>query len=528
MLREITASMPPHIRREAEQILAEESSERRIFERICALFPHSWPVAEILPSQIDLGLFDDYPPELCQKLRIIPISRVDIYLTCASFTPWDENRMRELRAANYDSVRTVCITKSAFEHLFEYVSVALGRQKTEEDYPAAPSELTAAPRPSGREMVKRMLYDAHCSGASDIHIEPGESRIVVKFRVNGELRVQEPIHRADQKVFLDALKDFALLPLNETKNLADCRFSHTVAPGKTLDFRVAKIPSSGKYENFVLRILDSEKLAHTPLPFEGHMLEEFLECLNAESGMIILTGPTGSGKTTTLYSAMSALDLAALNVRTIEDPIEYRLAKAVQTQIDPKNGVSFANTLRGMLRADPDVIMVGEIRDAETAELAAAASNTGHLVLTTLHTKSAAGVIGRLEDLGLTRGEIQEAASLVVSQRLFPKLCPNCKRQTAISDAQKEVFRRHNQDAHACLYERGGCTECGNTGIISRHPLFEFLRFTPEIRRMCSSGADTATISRENAKNFDPMPVSALKAIGEGILPFEVFYNFGK
>lgn len=523
MWEDVTATLPEGIREKAESLFHGKTSENAAYSEICALFPMPYRMAEVLPSQLDLALYKDYPLEFCMELNALPLSRADIYLTCASYTPWDESRLRRLRAANYDSIRLVCITKSAFMRLAEFVSLSA---RDAQEKPVCEHSRPIGPV-SGRERVRIMLSEAYMCGASDIHIEPSESRIAVKFRIDGELCVREPVHKADKKAFLDAVKDFALLPLNETKNLADCRFSHRVAKDKTLDFRVAKLPSSGKYENFVLRLLDSEKAAATPLPFQGQMLADFLECLNKESGMIILTGPTGSGKTTTLYSAMSSLDLASHNVRTIEDPIEYRLPKAVQTQIDPKNGVTFASTLRGMLRADPDVIMVGEIRDAETAELAAAASNTGHLVLSTLHAKSAAGVISRLQDLGLTRGEIQEAASLVVSQRLFPKLCPHCKRKIAPTEAQVRIFTSYGIEAPEFLYGRRGCQHCSNTGISGRLPVFEFLRFTPQIREMVASGATMDAIERENGKKYESMAVSALKAAMDGLLPFDTLYNFG-
>lgn len=522
MWEDVTAPMPDGIRERAEVIFAWEDSELTAYSEVCALFPKPYKMAELTPSQLDLSLYKDYPPELCMELNTLPVSRADIYLTCASYTPWDENRLRRLKSANYDSIRQVCVTKSSFMRLAEYIFMSADKK---EESVCKQTHHTGVL--TGRDRVRLMLCEAYACGASDIHIEPSDSRVVVKFRIDGELCVQEPVHRADKKAFLDAVKDFALLPLGETKNLADCRFSHTVAKGKTLDFRVAKLPSSGKYENFVLRLLDSEKAAATPLPFQGQMLADFLECLNAESGMIILTGPTGSGKTTTLYSAMSRLDMASLNVRTIEDPIEYRLPKAVQTQIDPNNGVTFASTLRGMLRADPDVIMIGEIRDAETAELAAAASNTGHLVLTTLHTKSAVGVVSRLQDLGLTRGEIQEAVSLVVSQRLFPKLCPRCKRKIPLVDAQRRIFQSYNMDPPEHLYERAGCQHCSNTGVKGRLPLFEFLRFTPNIRELLASGASLDAITAENRKIYESMAVSALRAARDGLLAFDTVYNFG-
>ena len=374
-----------------------------------------------------------------------------------------------------------------------------------------------------------MFGNALKMGASDVHIEPQEDKVVVKFRINGALVIQEPVHRAFKKEFIDAIKDLATLPLNETKNLADCRFSLSLDGGRVVDFRVAKLPISGEYENFVFRLLDSEKILRNngALPFRGKLLADFESALNAESGMIILTGPTGSGKTTTLYSALMRLDLSGLNVRTIEDPIEYRIPKVVQTQIDTKNNVTFSRTLRSMLRADPDVIMVGEIRDAETAELAVGAANTGHLVLTTLHTRSAIGVIPRLMDLGLSKGDIQEAVTLVVSQRLLPKLCNSCKVPVRTTDAQKKHFEFYKITPPEFVYRELGCPDCNSTGISGRVAVFEFLRFDSAMKDlMVSERATLDSIAELNFKQYNPLVKEVLLQIAKGEVAYDEIRNY--
>lgn len=481
------------------------------------------PIFPLDESQIDLKLLTDYPPEkICRKFGFIPVSRTDIYMTCASALPWTEARIDSIRALHYDSIRPISISEPNFAGLLQYICNANAKSEKKSGGIAISNERG---RPNARVCLKNMLKEAYTLGASDIHIEPQESRVSIKFRINGQLCIQEPIHKADSKSFVAAVKELASLPASETKNLADCRFSYNL-DGKSIDFRVAKLPASRKYENFVLRILDSEKASKMKLPFVDKELETFQKCLNATSGMIILTGPTGSGKTTTLYSALGSLDLTSLNVRTIEDPIEYRLSKVIQTQIDVPNGVTFANTLRSMLRADPDVIMVGEIRDPETAELAAAASNTGHLVLSTLHTKSAVGTISRLKDLGLSPYEIQEAVSLVVSQRLLPKLC-DCKIPRGLSESEKGYFLGAGINVPEAVYEKNGCIKCANTGFISRVPIFEFFQFTPEIKELIASNAPMGSISEENGKRFQTLGVSAIKTVSKGLCPPEVIYDFG-
>ena len=519
--KHIFNTLPPELRPAAEQGIG--MTEREAYAALCGQFTPQYNMADILPSQLDLGLFSDYPVEFCGKMNFLPVSRHDIFLTCASFTPWDAQRLSAIRAQKYESIRMLCITRSLFIHLLEYVKTAVSLAQPAYQTPEGAEEQISFEVPTGLQTFKSLLKSACEKKASDIHIEQQKDRVAVKFRINGELVVQEPVDRFRMREFISAVKNYASIPLNATKNLADCRFSYL-----SYDFRVAKLPVSGGRENFVLRILDSKSVIKNSgkLPFSGKGLALFRSCLSAESGMIILTGPTGSGKTTTLYSALTNLDLAGRNVRTIEDPIEYMLPKAVQTQIDPINGVTFANTLRSMLRADPDVIMVGEIRDAETAELAAAASNTGHLVLTTLHTRSAAGVIPRLQDLGLSRGEIQEAVTLAVSQRLLPLLCPSCKTFFKPDKGQIALFESEGIAQPEFLCGRLGCPKCSNTGIIGRRPVFEFLHFSGAIKELVAGGVPIGAIEKESFKEFPSLFRSALSAAADGETPIEAAYKF--
>lgn len=527
----IIETLPKELRLPAGDIISKQLPAIEAYSRLCALFPQPLPLISILPSQLDLGLVAKYGIDTCRELSFLPISKCDLYLTAVSPTPWDQYKLSRIRALNYDSVRLVTVTDEAFRNLIDF---AVKRISTQKDAQLGKTDLPklnsyAWGREPAIRIVRKMFDNALKMGASDVHIEPQEDKVVVKFRINGTLVIQEPVHKNFKKAFIDAIKDLATLPLNETKNLADCRFSLALDGTHVVDFRVAKLPISGEYENFVFRLLDSEKILRNngALPFKGKLLSDFESALNAESGMIILTGPTGSGKTTTLYSALMRLDLSGLNVRTIEDPIEYRIPKVVQTQIDTKNNVTFSRTLRSMLRADPDVIMVGEIRDAETAELAVGAANTGHLVLTTLHTRSAIGVIPRLMDLGLSKGDIQEAVTLVVSQRLLPKLCSSCKVPVRTSEAQKRHFEYYKITPPEFVYRELGCPDCNSTGIAGRVAVFEFLRFDSAMKDlMVSEKATLDAIAELNFKQYNPLVKEVLLQIAKGEVAYDEIRNY--
>ena len=522
----ITDSFPKALREPARKILASGGKSVDIYAKLCALFSPAYPLVSILPSQIDPVLVNEYGFDTCKELSFLPVSKSDIYLTAVSPTPWDNYKLSKIRALSYDSVRLVAVTASAFTRLCDYAKNLKIEQTQEVTVSQVPS-LSWGHVPA-MNLVKELLSYAITSGASDVHIEPQEDKAVIKFRINGVLRVQDPVPRSHKRELISAIKDLATLPLSETKNLSDCRFTLSLDKNRSVDFRVAKIPISGEYENFVLRILDSDKIkkARGKLPFCGDLLEDFESALNAESGMIILTGPTGSGKTTTLYNALMRLDLAGLNVRTIEDPIEYKLPKAVQTQIDVKNGVTFPNTLRAMLRADPDVIMVGEIRDPETAELAVSAANTGHLVLTTLHTRSAVGVIPRLQDLGLSLSDIQEAVTLVVSQRLIPQLCPKCKVPVKLSETQKNHFASYGIPIPECIFRPLGCPECNSSGISGRLAVYEFLRFDSEMRDLLMRTPKLDDIATFNSKRYNSLAKEVMLRIAAGDTAYEEIRNY--
>ena len=336
-------------------------------------------------------------------------------------------------------------------------------------------------------MINVLLTQALRQGASDIHIEPYETRSVVRFRLDGGLQnVAEP-HRALHAAMLSRIKIMANLDIAEKRLPQDGRISLRLA-GRQIDVRVATLPT-GFGERAVLRLLDKEggKLELTSLGMEDATLAKVDQLIHQPHGIVLVTGPTGSGKTTTLYAALSRIDSLGLNIMTVEDPIEYELDGVSQTHVNSKIDMTFARALRSILRHDPDVIMIGEIRDLETAQIAVQASLTGHLVLATLHTNDAVSATTRLVDMGVEPYRLSSSLLGVLAQRLVRKLCSECKagyKPTAVDIA--ELGTQFSQEE---LYAPGGCAACGGTGYAGRTGIYELMSVDQEAKRLIHEGA---------------------------------------
>ena len=336
-------------------------------------------------------------------------------------------------------------------------------------------------------MINVLLTQALRQGASDIHIEPYEARSVVRFRVDGTLQnVAEP-HRALHAAMLSRIKIMANLDIAEKRLPQDGRISLRLA-GRQVDVRVATLPT-GFGERAVLRLLDKEggRLELTNLGMDDATLATIDELIHQPHGIVLVTGPTGSGKTTTLYAALSRIDSLGLNIMTVEDPIEYELDGVSQTHVNSKIGMTFARALRSILRHDPDVIMIGEIRDLETAQIAVQASLTGHLVLATLHTNDAVSATTRLVDMGVEPYLLSSSLLGVLAQRLVRKLCPACKAGYAPSSA--DLAELGDRYAGGKLYAAVGCEACSGTGYSGRTGIYELLTVDQEAKRLIHEGA---------------------------------------
>ncbi|HEU4846003.1 MAG TPA: type II secretion system ATPase GspE [Burkholderiaceae bacterium] len=345
-----------------------------------------------------------------------------------------------------------------------------------QDVPAIEDLLESSDDAPVIRMINALLTQALRDGASDIHIEPFEQTSVVRFRVDGSLRDVVRPRKAIHGSLISRIKIMAQLDIAEKRLPQDGRITLRIG-GKPVDVRVSTLPT-GHGERAVLRLLDKEagRLDLQHLGMSDAMLPQFDHLINQPHGIVLVTGPTGSGKTTTLYAALSLLNAATTNIMTVEDPIEYDLAGVGQTQVNARIDMTFAKALRAILRQDPDVIMIGEIRDLETAQIAVQASLTGHLVLATLHTNDAAAAVTRLLDMGIEPFLLSSSLLGVLAQRLVRKLCPSCK---SFDGSQWHAV---------------GCTHCGQTGYQGRVGVYELLQTTEQIRAQIHNRASEADV----------------------------------
>ena len=350
--------------------------------------------------------------------------------------------------------------------------------------------------------VNLLLMEAVRDGASDIHFEPGENSCSVRLRVDGSLHPVTPPPRSLYQAIVTRIKILAEMDIAERRLPLDGRFKFKFS-GRVVDVRVSSMPLVFG-EKVVMRILDKQSLLLDlgDIGFEGYNLKRFKEILGMPNGIVLLTGPTGSGKTTTLYSALQILKSPTRNVQTVEDPVEYLIEGINQMPTRPKIGLSFAECLRHILRQDPDAVMIGEIRDSETAEIAMRASLTGHIVLSTLHTNDATSSFSRLRDIGIPSYLTAATMRLIIAQRLVKTICPNCKTAYHPDDGELEWAKSVFADADTWSYFHGaGCNQCKNRGMKGRRAIFEFLEVTPELREMVHHEADDMAMRKKAIEN---------------------------
>ena len=341
------------------------------------------------------------------------------------------------------------------------------------------------------KLVHTTVFDAIQRRASDIHIEATDRNVIIKYRIDGVLYpATEPIDIAYHSAIVSRIKVMSDLDIAERRVPQDGRFKLRTG-GKTIDFRVSIMPSSFG-EDIVIRILDKESITSgvnvlrlESLGYDGNDLRRFRKSIREPYGMVLVTGPTGSGKTTTLYAALTEINSGEDKIITIEDPVEYQLRGVVQIPVNEKKGLTFARGLRSILRHDPDKILVGEIRDAETAQIAVQSALTGHLVFTTVHANNAFDVLGRFLNMGIEPYNFVSALNCILAQRLVRMLCPKCKKQARLTRKDLEESALDPDQYHNHIFaEAGGCKECNFTGYRGRRAITEFLDLSDRIREM--------------------------------------------
>lgn len=468
--------------------------------------------AQARVKYVELGQYTPQPEatqlvqeNFARQKRLVPISFVGKALVVAMANPLDVLALDELRRIAKCPVEVVGAAESQVEKALnraygagmgwnEVVEQSLQHVARKAGEALAESEV--AQEPPIIRLIDNLIFRAVQDGATDIHVEPEEKLVRNRFRVDGILRHGPHLPKELQGAVTARIKVMANLDIAENRLPQDGRISFN-SGGRDVDLRVSTFPTT-QGENLVLRVLDRSKLVLglEQLGFAPDQLTSFKRLLMHPNGIILASGPTGSGKTTTLYSGLTYLNSEARNIMTIEDPVEYEIPGIRQSQVNVKAGLTFAGGLRSILRQDPDIIMVGEMRDEETVDIAIRAALTGHLVFSTLHTNDAAGAIPRLTDMGAAPFLVSSALILVVAQRLVRVICTNCKEEAPPDPVLIRRLGVQAKEGELKVFQGKGCDKCDQTGYRGRIAIYELLTVTPELTPLILERADAGAIRR--------------------------------
>lgn len=485
--------------------------EEELLEALAFQFGLPW-MPQIESATIDHELIKKVPIAFCRRYRVLPIRHEEGGILVASTDPLETVALDDLRLLLGKPVRSVLTTGIALlarlnraydetasptdaEDVMEDIAASESLDQIAHELDEPQDLLDATDEAPIIRLVNSVLFQAVRQRASDVHFESFERGLVIRYRIDGVLYpVLTPPKRLQPSI-IARIKIMAGLNIAEKRLPQDGRFAIRTA-GKDVDLRVSVLPTSHG-ERVVLRLLEKENrlLNLSEMGFAGERLSAIHQLIQLAHGIILVTGPTGSGKTTTLYAALSHINSPDKNIITVEDPVEYQLLGIGQMQVNPKINLSFAAGLRSILRQDPDVIMIGEIRDRETAEIAIHASLTGHLVFSTLHTNDAASAATRLIDMGIEPFLVASSVVAVLAQRLLRKICPDCK--TAYQPSPDELSRLDlPPETNTMLYRGAGCSACSQTGYRGRTGIFELMVLDDDIRRLIGTKADSAAIKQ--------------------------------
>lgn len=464
---------------------------------------------KILPEIMEL-----IPKSIAVFYQVVPISKVGNQLTVAMADPLNVLAIDDLKVVTgYDIQPVISNYKDVQQSLDNYYAPTKDIQEIVKDVPISEVEIEREEEINLNELIEQtdkapvvrivnlVLYQGIKNKASDIHIEPYEHMLRLRYRIDGVLFESSPPPKHMHAAIVSRIKILSKLDIAERRAPQDGRFRIRME-GKDVDFRVSTLPTAFG-EKVVMRILDKGSMALDleKIGIIGQSLAVFKRAIEAPHGMILITGPTGSGKTTTLYSALSTINLPGVNIITVEDPIEYQFTGINQVAVRPEVGLTFASGLRSILRQDPDVVMIGEIRDKETAEIAIQAALTGHLVLSTLHTNDSPGAITRLEDMGVEPFLISSSLLMVVAQRLVRKICSHCKKPVEVPLAALERIGYSAEKGKATVFYKGtGCKNCKNVGYAGRLGLYEILEVNKNVQDLIVERATAEKIKDEALK----------------------------
>ncbi len=489
------------------------------------------------------------PPQLCRKHKVIPVAKSKTRKLVVAFSdPGNYFALDDISMIAQMQIEIVVASESSIESAIKknYAPKGTDISKMMSDLTnegvgtvVDPSEKTnsaidddSANAGDGPiiNFVNKLLSEAISNGVSDIHIEPYEKRLRVRFRLDGSLleKVQPPHNTAS--AIISRIKIMSRLDIAERRRPQDGRLKVRLSDGKEVDFRVSIIPTLFG-EKAVLRILDKSNL-NVDLKTIGFRKEDLpfiVDVISRPQGLVLVTGPTGSGKTTTLYSFLDAMNTIDKNISTAEDPVEFNVDGINQIQVHPDIGFDFAAALRSFLRQDPDIIMVGEIRDLETAKIAFKAASTGHLVLSTLHTNDSIATLSRIMDMGIPGYVVAETITLIIAQRLMKRNCSKCSIPVEIPDESllQIGVKREDLPKYKNLKKGKGCGTCNNTGLKGRIPIFEILRMTSEVRNSILRGDSPVDMKKKAIADgkFLTLRMSALDRLREGHSTVEQVMN---
>jgi type II secretory ATPase GspE/PulE/Tfp pilus assembly ATPase PilB-like protein/CheY-like chemotaxis protein len=463
-------------------------------------------------SKLDHAVRAGVPEQLARRYRVLPLRITDSYLELGTANPFDLDAEKALAFATAREIRLFLLPPSKIsekldelyrpEKQLDKLLEGMGDSEILQSLPdIAPEELISEADASQKPVVRlvdMIISEGILSRASDIHVEPEEGGVAVRYRIDGVLRQVMKIPRQAGLPLISRIKIMSSLDIADRLRPQDGR-ARVAVNGQPIDLRVSTLPAQ-LGEKVVIRILDSRATVKSldSLGLNPGEAEAIRRLLENHEGIMLVTGPTGSGKTTTLYSCINQIKSEGVNIVTVEDPVEYRMQGIVQVQVQEKAGLTFAAALRSILRQDPNVVLVGEIRDKETAQIAVQASLTGHLVLSTLHTNDAANAVTRLVDIGVESYKIAASLRGVVAQRLMRKLCSTCKE--VWMEAPPERLRRWIP-AGTPLYRAAGCPDCAMTGYRGRFSILEILTMSPELERRIAGGEAADRVAEAAKRN---------------------------
>lgn len=481
------------------------------------------------------------PEAFARRRKLVPAAVEGNRLTLAMIWPGDMDAISETELmTGYEITSAICLEDEAQEiwdraydkrHCARQTAIDIRLEELENEVASELDEVDSGESESPVvRLVQSILMGAVHAGASDIHIEPFEPRMRVRYRIDGDMQKVMTIPTDTESALVGRIKVLANLNTAESRRPQDGNITIEDG-GKRASYRVSIIPVVGG-EKIVMRVLDESTRVFSldSIGMPAGQIERVKQLLDRPHGMIVMTGPTGSGKTTTMYSMLCSIDSAARNISTIEDPVEYRLPGINQVHANNDFGLGFANGLKYLMRQDPDVILVGEIRDRETASTAVQAALTGHLLISTLHTNDAIGTVTRLNDLGLDNFKIAGSLVAAMAQRLLRRLCPECRRPTKLNRRLIELMFEGREipthlDIDADYFAPGGCDACSGSGYAGRLPIYEIFTVTPGIEAAIESGMPSSRLRElAAAEGMVELAVEGLNQARLGLTSVEEVY----